>query len=64
MLAGGEAQQLEKRAQSLERINSLQGWRIAEGDIQICKRADGSDWLLGKGGFGNVRPSPRVGFRV
>ena len=55
--AGGGAQQLEQRAQSLERINSLQGWRIEEGDIRICKRADGSDWLLGKGGFGNASPS-------
>ena len=28
---------------------------IDPADIQICKRPDGSQWLLGEGTFGQVR---------
>ena len=30
-------------------------WIIAEADITICRREDGSEFLLGKGAFGKVR---------
>ncbi len=33
----------------------LQGWFISPDDIQICKRQDSSEWLLGKGAYGKVR---------
>ena len=29
--------------------------RIDSADIEICKRLDGSDWVLGSGSFGKVR---------
>ncbi|KAK9811452.1 hypothetical protein WJX72_004105 [[Myrmecia] bisecta] len=32
----------------------VHGWDIDSSDIQICKRPDGSDWVLGKGSFGMV----------
>ena len=38
---------------------SHRGFKMSDGlidrsDIQICKRPDGSDWLLGQGSFGQV----------
>jgi len=38
----------------LEKHSHLKGWEIAKSAITICKREDGSDWLLGHGGFGEV----------
>jgi hypothetical protein len=32
----------------------LRGWIIPTEDLAISKRADGSPWLLGSGGFGRV----------
>ena len=29
-------------------------WEIREGDVDICRRPDGSDWELGGGAFGKV----------
>jgi hypothetical protein len=29
---------------------------IAQQDLTICKKEDGSDWLLGQGTFGAVSP--------
>jgi hypothetical protein len=29
-------------------------WEIRPEEIEIAKRPDGSDWLLGSGGFGRV----------
>ena len=40
----------------LERIARVDGWLIPAADIAICTREDGSDWLLGVGGFGQVAP--------
>ena len=44
----------------LERIARVDGWLIPPSDIAICVKEDGSDWLLGVGGFGQVA----LGFRV
>ena len=30
-------------------------WNIKPEELQICKRPDGSEWLLGTGSFGQVR---------
>ena len=40
----------------LERIARVDGWLINASEIAICTREDGSDWLLGVGGFGQVAP--------
>ena len=37
---------------------------IAESEIEICKRPDGTDWLLGQGGFGKARTVFRTMFRT
>ena len=34
------------------------------GDIHICKRDDGRDWLLGKGSYGQVYKAVRGGVQV
>ena len=34
---------------------------IAPQDLTICKKPDGSDFLLGQGTFGAVRPIPHFG---
>lgn len=31
---------------------------ISSDDIQVCKRPNGEDWLLGMGSYGRVGPSP------
>ncbi len=33
----------------VQRDLQLQGWAIPHAEIQICKREDGTDWLLGAG---------------
>ena len=33
-------------------------WEVKPEEIEIVKRADGSDWRLGQGGFGSVRLYP------
>jgi hypothetical protein len=35
-------------------LGSIDVRLIDPGEISICKRADGSDWLLGAGSFGKV----------
>ena len=35
-------------------LGSIHVQLIDPGDITICKREDGSDWLLGAGSFGKV----------
>ena len=34
--------------------------QIDPSDIKICKRPDGSDWVLGIGSFGKVRVSQQM----
>ena len=36
----------------------LHGWDVNPDDIQICTRADGSEWVLGAGTFGAVSCAP------
>ncbi len=36
----------------------LHGWDVNPDDIQICTRADGSEWVLGAGTFGAVSCGP------
>lgn len=38
----------------LEKVASLKGWEIPANAIEICRHEDGSDYLLGEGGFGQV----------
>ncbi len=33
----------------------LQGWALRPQDITICKKGDGSDWLVGEGAYGKAR---------
>lgn len=33
----------------------VDSWRIMPSELQICRRPDGSEWLLGEGSFGKVR---------
>lgn len=33
----------------------LHAWDLDPTEIAVCKRPDGSDWLLGTGSFGQVR---------
>ena len=42
----------------LERAANILEWEIDEADISICTHPDGSDFLLGAGGFGKARPAP------
>lgn len=35
-------------------------WQIDAADIEIVKRVDGSDWLLGDGAFGQVTTSTEL----
>ena len=37
------------------------GWEINPKDLEICKRPDGSDWLLGEGAHGSVFKALKVG---
>ena len=39
-------------------------WGIRPDEIQVMKRADGSDWVLGSGGFGSVYKALMNGFDV
>ena len=39
----------------LQRAANILEWEIEESDISICTHPDGSDYLLGAGGFGKVR---------
>ena len=31
-------------------------WQLLADDLTVCLRPDGTDWILGAGGFGRVRP--------
>ena len=46
------------RTASKELDLGFSDWMLSPDEIEICKRADGTDWQLGAGGFGSVR-SPR-----
>ena len=35
--------------------SNIQGWEIDPASIEICKREDGSDHLLGSGSYGQAR---------
>ena len=37
-----------------------QPWDLDPAEITICKRPDGSDWLLGVGSFGQVSETPKT----
>lgn len=39
-------------------------WEIEPKDIEICKRADGSEWLLGEGPRGKVYKALKGGVQV
>lgn len=34
----------------------VRSWELEENDLTVCLRPDGSDWQLGSGAFGTVRP--------
>ena len=57
-LAGMAALPEEKRRQQikrhLEQASSIHSWEIDPASIEICKREDGSDHLLGTGGYGQA----------
>ena len=40
----------------VERLTSTvrYDWELQPGDVRICQRSDGSNWYLGRGGFGEV----------
>ncbi len=38
----------------------LQGWALRPQDITICKKGDGSDWLVGEGAYGKARQHPSL----
>ena len=40
----------------VERVTNMvkYDWELQPGDVQICQRPDGSNWYLGRGGFGEV----------
>ena len=40
----------------MEASTTMGHGQIDPDEIVICKRADGSDWLLGQGSYGKVRP--------
>ncbi|KAK9830253.1 hypothetical protein WJX72_010587 [[Myrmecia] bisecta] len=39
----------------------VHGWDIGTGNIEICRRPDGSEWVLGEGSFGMVYRAVRSG---
>ena len=39
-------------------------WGIRPDEIQILKKADGSDWILGSGGFGSVYKAHMNGVNI
>ena len=43
---------------SMRTASSWMDGELNPDEIQICKRPDGTDWLLGQGKFGKVRDSP------
>ena len=46
---------LRSNASSLgEGLKQKDDWEIHASEIEISKRADGSDWVLGDGAFGQV----------
>ena len=45
-----------RKKEAVEASKSMGHGQIDPGEIVICKRADGSDWLLGQGSYGKVRP--------
>lgn len=49
----------KRRHAELDSSIDCQG-QIDPDEIEICKRPDGTEWLLGEGSFGKVR----IGFRV
>lgn len=40
---------------SLEMATLQFNWHIAPERMELCRRPDGSQWCLGKGGYGSVR---------
>ena len=42
-------------ASSLPEVVPSSSWEIRPGEIEICKKEDGSDDEIGSGGFGKVR---------
>ena len=44
--------------------HSQQLWGIRPDEIQILKKADGSDWILGSGGFGSVYKAQMNGVNI
>lgn len=63
---GGASRAARSQGALLPSIKPLPGpeWEIPEADIQICKRPDGSDWLLGEGSFGQVFKAIKGGVQV
>jgi hypothetical protein len=55
-----EAKRRQQIQAEMDKAATLKGWEIPKSAISICKREDGSDWLLGHGGFGEVPPSTRI----
>lgn len=54
-----EQQQDEVTWDSVQEVfdkNQDRSWQLPAEDLTICLRPDGSDWVLGSGGFGMVRP--------
>lgn len=49
-----EAKRRQQIQAEMDKAATLKGWEIPKSAISICKREDGSDWLLGHGGFGEV----------
>lgn len=43
-------------ASSLPEVVPSSSWEIKPTEIEIAKHPDGSDWEIGHGGFGKVRP--------
>lgn len=41
-------------ASSLPEVVPSSSWEIRPGEIDICKKEDGSDFEIGSGGFGKV----------
>ena len=50
-------------SQTAMRVHMISSGRVEATEIQICRRPDGSDWLLGVGGYGKVgcQPGPLWG---
>lgn len=49
-----EARRRANIKSELEKVASLKGWEIPAAAIEICRKEDGTDYLLGEGGFGQV----------